>query len=60
MSPLLFVLAAKLLQCLFNRAHQQGLFQMPIPPRDEARFPIIQYADDTILVMKTFQKELRL
>jgi hypothetical protein len=26
MSPLLFVLAAKLLQCLINKAHQQDLF----------------------------------
>jgi hypothetical protein len=46
MSPLVFVLAAELLQCLINKAHQQGLFQMPIPPRDEAGFPIIQYVDD--------------
>jgi hypothetical protein len=27
MSPLLFVLAAELLQCIINRAHHQGLFQ---------------------------------
>jgi hypothetical protein len=57
MSPLLFVLAAELLQCLINKAHQQGLFQMHIPSRDEARFPIIQYAGNTILVMKASQME---
>jgi hypothetical protein len=31
---------------------------MPIPPRDEVGFPIIQYDDNIILVMKTSQKEL--
>jgi hypothetical protein len=33
---------------------------MPIPPRDEAGFPIIQYANNTItiLVMKASHKEL--
>jgi hypothetical protein len=31
MSPLLFVLAAKLLQCIVNKAHQLDLLQMPIP-----------------------------
>jgi hypothetical protein len=58
MSHLLSVLAAELLQCLINKAHQQGLFQLPIPSRDEAGFPIIQYVDDTILVMRASQREL--
>jgi hypothetical protein len=58
MSPLLFVLAVELLQCLINKAHQQGLFQLPIPSRDDAGFPIIQYAYDTILVMRASQREL--
>jgi hypothetical protein len=58
MSPLLFVLAAELLQCIINKAHQQGLFQIPIPSRDVAGFPIIQYADDTIMIMKVSQREL--
>jgi hypothetical protein len=58
LSPLLFVLAADLLQCVINRAHQQGLLQLPIPLRDGAGFPIIQYVDDTILIMRASQKEL--
>jgi hypothetical protein len=58
MSPLLFVLATDLLQCVINKAHQQGLFKLPIPSRDGAGFPIIQYVDDTILVMKASQREL--
>jgi hypothetical protein len=58
MSPLLFVLVAELLQCVINKAHLQGLFQLPIPSRDEIGSPINQYADDTILVMKVSQTEL--
>jgi hypothetical protein len=58
MSPLLFILAAELLQCIINKAHQQGLFQLPIPSRDGVGFPIIQYADDTTMVMKASQREL--
>lgn len=58
LSPLLFVLAAKLLQCIVNKAHDQGLLNMPIPPRDEAGFPIIKYADDTIMIMRASSREL--
>jgi hypothetical protein len=58
MSPLLFVLAAELLQCIINKAHQLQLLQMPIPSRDGSGFPIIQYADDTIIVMRASQMEL--
>jgi hypothetical protein len=31
---------------------------MPIPSRDGAGFPIIQYVDDTITLMRASQKEL--
>jgi hypothetical protein len=58
LSPLLFVLAADLLQCILNKAHAQGLFQMPIPSRDGSGFPILQYADDTILIMRASQREM--
>jgi hypothetical protein len=57
-SPLLFVLAANLLQCIVNKAHAQRLLQLPIPSYDNAGFPIIQYADDTIILMKVSQREL--
>ena len=51
LSPLLFVLAAELLQFVINDALHQGLLSLPIPqPNND--FPIIQYADDTILVME--------
>ena len=50
LSPLLFVLAAELLQYVVNDAKQNGLLTMPIPYYNDD-FPIVQYADDTILIM---------
>jgi hypothetical protein len=58
LSPLLFVLTADLLQCILNKAHAQRLFQMPIPSRDGSGFPILQYVDNTILIMRASQREL--
>jgi hypothetical protein len=58
MSPLLFVLATDLLQCIINKAHDQGLLQLPIPSNDRAGFPIIQYADDTIILLQASQRQL--
>ena len=58
LSPLLFVLAADLLQCIINRGHSEGLFDLPIPSYETAQYPIIQYADDTILIIKASQMEL--
>jgi len=50
LSPLLFVLAAQLLQVLVNRAATMNLLKAPIPqPTDD--FPIVQYADDMLLIM---------
>ena len=57
LSPLLFVLAAELLQYVVNDAFHQGLFTLPIPqPTND--FPIIQYADDTILLLEADVNEL--
>ena len=58
LSPLLFVLASDLLQCIINKAHNEGLFSLPINADPSNDFPIIQYADDTIRVMKASQREL--
>jgi hypothetical protein len=52
LSPLLFVLAADLLQSIMNKAYMQGLFKLPLPNRDVDHFPIIQYADDTLLFLQ--------
>jgi hypothetical protein len=56
LSPLLFVLAADLLQCIINKGYQNGLFELPIPSYELDQYPIIQYTDDTLLVMKASQK----
>jgi hypothetical protein len=56
--PLLFVFAADLLQWIVNKAHTQGLMQLPIPSYGNAVFPIIQYVDDRIILLKASQKEL--
>jgi hypothetical protein len=52
LSPLLFVLTADLLQSMVNRAKSQGLIRLPIPERAGSDFPIVQYADDTLLIME--------
>jgi hypothetical protein len=52
------VLAADLLQCIVNKAYHQGLFELPIPSYELDQFPIVQYADDTILIMRASQREL--
>ena len=51
LSSLLFVLAAELLQYVINNAYQQGHLTLPIPTASND-FPVIQYADDTIIVMR--------
>ena len=57
LSPLLFVLAAELLQILINKAAEQNLLKAPIPQPDED-FPIVQYAGDTLLLLKADAKQL--
>jgi hypothetical protein len=57
LSPLIFVLAAELLQILVNKASSQGLLQLPIPQPD-GDFPIVQYADDTILIMQADARQI--
>jgi hypothetical protein len=41
LSSLLFVLAADLLQCIVNKAHNEGLFSLPISADPSNDFPII-------------------
>jgi hypothetical protein len=56
--PLLFVLGTDLLQCIINEGHRDRLFELPIPSYEMAQFYIIQYDNDTILIMKASQREL--
>jgi hypothetical protein len=51
LSPLLFVLAAYLLQSIINRAWNSGILRHPISNGFEEQFPIMQYADDTLLIL---------
>ena len=51
LSLLLFVLAADLLQAIITKVASLGLLRRPIPQPGE-EFPIIQYADDTLLILE--------
>jgi hypothetical protein len=50
--PLLFVLAADLLQSIINRGKDLGILRLPLNVGYATDFPIIQYADDTLLIME--------
>jgi len=52
LSPLLFVSAADFLQSMINKALQMGLLRLPIPLICSSDFPVIQYADDTLIIME--------
>jgi hypothetical protein len=58
LSPLLFVLVADLLQSILNRAKTLNLLKLPLPLRCSNDFPIIQYADDTLIVMEACSRQL--
>lgn len=51
LSPLLFVLAADLLQTVINRAWHNGTIAHPLSDEFGGEFPIVQYADDTLLIL---------
>lgn len=51
LSPLLFVLAADLLQTIVNKAWHVGVLKHPISDNFQDDFPIVQYADDTLLIL---------
>jgi hypothetical protein len=57
LSPLLFVQGSNLLQSLVNIAFQNGTLSLPIPVGHD--FPIIQYADDTIVVLPADVEQLK-
>jgi len=52
LSPLLFVLAADFLQSILNKVRQRGQLNLPIPLNNSLDFPVIQYADDTLIVLE--------
>jgi retron-type reverse transcriptase len=58
LSPLLFVLAADLLQSIINKAKDCGILKLPILHSCGTDFPVIQYADDTILILEACPRQL--
>jgi hypothetical protein len=52
LSPLLFVLAVNLLQCIINKAKDLGLLSLPISLLYSKDFPILQYVDDTLIILE--------
>jgi hypothetical protein len=52
LSPLLFVLEADFLQSILNKAMDQGLLTRSIHCSSCNDFPVIQYADETLVIME--------
>jgi hypothetical protein len=58
LSPLLFAIAADLLQSVINHEYELGRLLPPFPQNPDMPFPIVQYADDTILVLHASESQL--
>jgi hypothetical protein len=58
LSPLLFVLAADLLHSILNTTMIQGIIDTPIPFHACLDFPVVQYDDDTPVILKPEAKNL--
>jgi hypothetical protein len=52
LSPLMFVLAADFLQSLLNKAMAQIIISPPLHCPACPDFPVVQYADDTLVILK--------
>jgi hypothetical protein len=57
LSPLLFVIASELLQYLVNKAAKRNLLKATIPQAN-GDFRIIQYADNTLLILQADANQL--
>jgi hypothetical protein len=60
LSPLIFVLAVDLLQSAINKEFRQSLLKAPFSPDFGADFPIIQYVDDTLIIMPSDTEQIRI
>lgn len=58
LSPILYVLTSDLLQSIVNKAKDMGLLRLPLDLGFQQDFPIIQYADDTLLILEACQRQL--
>lgn len=60
LSPLLLVLVADHLQTILNFSMQRGQITKPIQTAACPHFPIVQYADDTLIIMQADLEQLLL
>ena len=60
LSPLIFVLAAELLQAAVNEMFRQGRIHLPFPCRGQIDYPVLQYADDTLIVLPAWIQQATL
>ena len=58
LSPLLFVIAVDLLWISLNKAMWQWLISPPLNFNTALDFPIVQYADDTLVMMQADTRQL--
>jgi len=58
LSPLLFVLVADFLQTILNSARSDHLLSLPVTLSEDEDFPILQYADDTLIFLNGDLNEL--
>jgi hypothetical protein len=58
LSPLLYLSGSDLLQTMVNDLMNQGIISQPIDTNDPD-FPIVQYADDTLLIMPADLSQLK-
>lgn len=58
MSPLLYGLAAELLQILINEAWHNDHISLPIENQYTMTYPVIQYIDDTFIIMNADPHQL--
>lgn len=58
LSPLLFVVAADLLQSIVNKAANDNVLAHPLGNSFGGDFPIIQYADDTLVILPAEEQQL--
>ena len=58
LSPLLFVIAGDLLQYVINEMCSRNILSLPIPTSAND-YPIVQYADDTLIILPADQHELQ-
>jgi hypothetical protein len=57
-SPLFYLFGSDLLQSAVNDLVAQGLLSLPIVTNEEEDFPIVQYADDTLLILPADKYQL--